>query len=84
MWAAIQKWFQSKGGVAHVIAATYLFLLAAYGMVQPFHQFVQHMYQILPGWAEELAAAVIGLAGFYKTWKASNSLAASPEPPKAS
>ena len=74
----IQQWFQSKGGMSHVIAGAYLFLLAAYGTVPQFHSLVQTVNQHLPGWVEELAAAVVGLAGFYKNWDAKNANRAVP------
>jgi hypothetical protein len=70
MFEKIGKWVDSKGGVAHIIAGTWLFLLAAYGSVKPFHDFVIYAHSHMPGWVEETIAGVVPLIGFYKTWTA--------------
>lgn len=70
MWQKIQQWFKDKGGVAHVIAGAWAFLLAAYALNPQFHSMVLKVHKSLPGWAEDGITLVLSLAGFYKTWKA--------------
>ena len=68
MWESIQKWINTKGGLAHILAAVYTFLIAAYMMDPQFHAYVIHVHQSLPGWAQELIVEGLGLWAFYKNW----------------
>ena len=68
MLAKIQEWFASKGGAAHVIAGAYIFLVAAYATVAPFHALVIQIHQALPAIVQELVTTALALFAFYKTW----------------
>ena len=67
--AWLKAWFKSKGGVAHVTALAWAFLVAAYAMNTQFHDFVKHAYTLLPAWAEDAVTLSASLWAFYKTWK---------------
>lgn len=69
IWDAISNWFAAKGGVAHVLAGTFAFLMLAYGTVPQFHDLVIQIHQALPGWVQETGTTLIALWAFYKTWK---------------
>lgn len=66
IWNAIVNWFQSKGGLAHVIAGIYLGAIAAYAAVPAFHQLVTSVNAMLPAWLEQLVLALIGIFAWYK------------------
>lgn len=66
---AIQQWFASKGGVAHVIASSFVFLIAAYALDPQFHAYVLKINSMLPAWTEESFTVGIGLWAFYKNWQ---------------
>lgn len=68
VWQAVTNWFKSKGGVAHVIAGVWAFLVAAYAMNTQFHDFVIYVHQTLPAWVQQAATLGLSLWGFYKTW----------------
>lgn len=69
---AIKQWFISKGGLAHVLAAAFAFLMLAYGTVPQFHALVLSIHQALPGWLQELVTTAFALWAFYKTWNGGN------------
>lgn len=90
LFEQVGKWVDSKGGAAHLIAGTWLFLLAAYGSVKPFHDFVLQVHAAVPSWIQEAVAGILPLIGFYKTWAAkpqetevvlANPTTAAPPPP---
>lgn len=70
MLDSIKAWIKAKGGVAHIIALTYIFLVAAYQMVPEFKQFVLTIHQTLPSWLQALGTTIVALVAFYKTWNA--------------
>lgn len=65
LWQTIEAWFKKQGGISHVIAGVYLFLIAAYAAVPPFQEAVLAVYAATPHWAHQLTAAVIGVVAFY-------------------
>ena len=65
LWSSIVAWFQSKGGFAHVIAAVYLAIVAAYAGVPAFHDLVLAVYHASPAWLDQVLAAGVGLLAFY-------------------
>ena len=64
---AIQKWFQSKGGFAHVIAAVFAGAMLAYASVPQFHALVLQIHALLPGWVQEVATTALALYAWYKS-----------------
>ena len=65
MWTAIVNWFSSKGGITHVLAAVYVFLIGAYATVPAFAALVKSIEGALPGWADQLVLATLGLLALY-------------------
>lgn len=65
---AIAAWFKSKGGLAHVLAGAFAFLMLAYAGVPSFHALVLKVHALLPGWSQELMTTAIALWAFYKNW----------------
>lgn len=70
MFEKFGKWLDSKGGAAHVLAGTWMFLIAAYAMNPPFHTFALKVKDSLPSWVEDMITAGVSLVAFYKTWTA--------------
>lgn len=70
MWSSIQKWFQSKGGASHVIAAGYLSAVAAYAAVPAFATLVNNAYNATPSWFHQIALAAVGVIAWYKNTNA--------------
>jgi uncharacterized membrane protein YhfC len=68
MWQSITAWFKSKGGVAHVIAGAWAFLIFAYATEKPFHDYIVHLKDMLPPWIEDMVTAIVPLFMLYKTW----------------
>jgi hypothetical protein len=68
IWNRLTAWLTSKGGLAHVLAAAYVFAVIAYANVPQFHALVVDMHQSLPAWLQELASTIVALVAFYKTW----------------
>lgn len=62
----LEKWFNSKGGFAHVVAATILMLVAAYDEVPPFANLLNSIYAATPKRAHEVILAIVGLILWYK------------------
>ena len=65
MLVAIQKWLAAKGGFAHVVAAAYLFTIAAYAGVPNFAHALNLVYAQLPAWVHEFILAVLGVVAWY-------------------
>ncbi len=63
--ANIQAWFASKGGFTHVVAGLALAAIGAYAAVPAFHALVQSVYAALPGWAEQVVLAAVGVYVWY-------------------
>jgi hypothetical protein len=63
----IVKWFESKGGFAHVAVGTYAVLQAAYFAVPPFHNLITTAFQQTPSWVHDLILSAIGIAAWYKS-----------------
>jgi hypothetical protein len=83
LWNTIVEWFKSKGGVAHVLALVWLFLVAAYAAVPSFHALVIAIKNALPGPVDDALVALVALIAFYKNWTAAQAPApAPPQPPK--
>ena len=66
IWNAIVKWFQSKGGFAHVCAAVFATLMIAYATVPQFHAWVLSINAMLPGWLESTVVMLLALYSWYK------------------
>ena len=67
MIATIQKWFESRGGFAHVMAAVFASLMLAYAAVPQFHALVLQIHALLPGWSQELLTTGLALYAWYRT-----------------
>ncbi|MGB6855330.1 MAG: hypothetical protein WBE03_00470, partial [Terracidiphilus sp.] len=61
------KWFESKGGFAHVMAAVFASLMLAYAAVPQFHALVLQIHALLPGWVQEVATTALALYAWYRT-----------------
>ncbi len=68
IWQAIENWFASKGGVAHVIAAAWAFLILAYANDTQFHDFVLQVWAAVPAWGQEAITLAASLWALYKSW----------------
>lgn len=68
--ASIGQWAASKGGWAHVVAAIFAGVMAAYAAVPQFHDLVQKINAALPGWSEDLFTTGLALYAWYKTTNA--------------
>lgn len=66
LWNSIVAWFNSKGGLIHVIALVYAGAIAAYAAVPAFHTLIQTWNAALPGWLEQIVLAAIGVIALYK------------------
>lgn len=66
VWQNFQAWLASKGGAAHIVAATYLGAVAAYAAVPAFHSVIDSAYNATPPWAHNLLLAAVGLVAWYK------------------
>jgi hypothetical protein len=64
--ANIQAWFVSKGGVTHVMAVLFVGTVGAFGAVPDFHHLCLKLYHALPGWAEEIVLAAVGIYAWYR------------------
>jgi hypothetical protein len=71
MIAYIQKWLAAKGGTAHVVAAAYLFTIAAYAGVPAFAGLLNSFYALLPSTVHELILAVLGIVAWYTNMRKS-------------
>lgn len=65
LWRSISKWFEAQGGVAHVLAAAYVFVVTAYATVPDFKLAIDSVYGRTPHWLHQTVAAVVGLVAFY-------------------
>ena len=63
----LKAFYAKYSTAAHVIAAIFMAAVGAYAKVPAFHDFVLHVYAVLPSWMREAALAVIGLVIWYKT-----------------
>jgi hypothetical protein len=61
----IRNWWENNSGVTHAIAGFFLFLVAAYFVVDPFQALVLAVYHAAPRWAQTLVGVVIALIAFY-------------------
>jgi len=68
LWDKIKAWFAEKGGVAHVIAGVWAFLVAAFAMNTQFHDFVVNIQKSIPAKIMDLITLGFSLWAFYKTW----------------
>ena len=64
--ANIQAWFLSKGGFTHVMAGLFLAAIGAFGAVPAFHTLCMNLYRLLPGWAEQVILAALGIYAWYR------------------
>jgi hypothetical protein len=63
---SFEKWLTSYNITTHTVAAAAAFLIAAFYAVPPFHALVIHVYQALPSWVEETAAAIVAVYAWYR------------------
>lgn len=82
MWSAIQAWFESKGGAAHVVVVLYLGAVAAYAAVPAFADLLNVVYGMLPVWAHEVLLAAIGVIAWYKNTQAAQAFSGTSTPSK--
>ena len=66
LWFDIKAWFAKKGGFTHVVAGGVGVLVLGYASVPAFHTLVVNAYAVLPAWAEQTAAAALGLYMWYR------------------
>jgi uncharacterized membrane protein len=76
----IKAWIAQKGGWTHALALIFTSLMVAYSAVPQFHDLVNQIHQVMPGWLEELLTTVLALIAFYKNWDAK--AVDAPAPPK--
>ena len=62
----IKKFLADHSITAHSVAIFVAFLFGAYFQVPVFHDYVFHLYGLLPQSAKELVATAIALYGWYK------------------
>jgi len=63
----VRAWFEAQGGLAHVVAATWLAAIGAYMSVPPFHALVIDMWAKTPPDVRSAGLAAAGLLSWYSS-----------------